>query len=458
MLRFPGRMLRRAILGLAISLVVTGAARAQATPVPVDAAWGAQLAHTLSGSIAGGRLWLAFLAAWLGGLLTAFTPCVYPLIPITVRYFGGMQKTARRRVVELALVYVLGMVVLYAALGTLFAASKIVFGTYLSSPYVGAAVVVLCVVMGFSILGTFTLQLPPSLNTRLAQVGGKSVGGALLMGLVSGLIAAPCTGPVLVVILAVIATSGELFYGFWLMTFFALGLGAPFLLLAVSAGNLQKVPTAGPWMELIKILLATAMFVVAVYYLHILTPSLSALLLDIPFGGLAGWMLIVAGLGAGALFVGLQGRPAEKLLKAGTVILLTAGVTVAMLGGRVTSTDPGVPGVVWMSSHDEAVARARAETRPMLVDFTAEWCLACKELERNTYTEEQVRAEATRFVSVKIDATDMTAEIEGLFSRYGILGLPAVVFVDSTGNILDTPRVSGFLPPDRFLALMRRVH
>jgi thioredoxin:protein disulfide reductase len=449
---------RRASLWALVLLLIPCVVWAQATPVPVDAAWGDELAHTLSGSIAGGRSWLAFLAAWLGGLLTAFTPCVYPLIPITVRYFGGMQKTGRGRVLELALIYVLGMVLLYAVLGTIFAAFKLVFGSYLSSPYVGAGVALLCVAMGLSILGTFTLQLPSSLSTRLSQLGGKSAGGALLMGLVSGLIAAPCTGPVLAVILAVIATSGEIFYGFWLMTCFAVGLGAPFLLLAISAGNLQKVPTAGPWMELIKILLAAAMFVVAAYYLNIVAPGLSHRLFDVRFGGLAGLVLIVAGLGAGALFMNLQGRKAEKVLKAGTVILLTAGAAVAMFGGQVTSTDPGVPGVAWMTSHDKALARARAENRPMMLDFTAEWCLACKELEQKTYTDERVRAEATRFVAVKLDATEMTPEIEALFAKYGILGLPAVVFVDSAGLTMDTPRVTGFVPADHFLTLMRQVH
>jgi thioredoxin:protein disulfide reductase len=438
--------------------VGAGTAWAQATDLPVDVAWGDRLATALSGSIAGGRDWPAFLAAWLGGLLTAFTPCVYPLIPITVRYFGGMRKTGRRRVVELALVYVLGMVLLYAVLGTVFASFKLVFGSYLSSPYLGGGVAVLCIAMGLSILGTFTLQLPTSLNTWLSQLGGKSLGGALLMGLVSGLIAAPCTGPVLAVILAVIATSGAVFYGFWLMTFFALGLGAPFLLLAVSAGGLQKVPTAGPWMELIKISLAAAMFVVAIYYLHVLLPGFSRFVFEIPFGGLGGLVLIVAGLGAAALFMNVQGRPVEKVLKAGTVLLLTTGVTIAMLGGQVTTTDPGVPGIAWLSSHDNALARARDGKRPMIIDFTAEWCLACKELERDTYTDERVRAEATRFVSVKLDATDLSPEMETLFARYGVLGLPAVIFVNSSGQVLDSPRVTGFVPADRFLPLMRQVH
>ncbi|MBI5510551.1 MAG: thioredoxin family protein [Deltaproteobacteria bacterium] len=446
------------LVAIALLALSTAAAAAEVTPVPVDPAIHERLASALAGSISAGSLWLALLAAWLGGLLTAFTPCVYPLIPITVRYFGGMRQTGRARVIELALIYVFGMVLLYAGLGTLFASFRIVFGSALSSGFVNVAVALLCVLMGLSILGTFSLQLPPALSTRLSQLGGKSAGGALVMGLVSGLIAAPCTGPVLAVILAVIATSGELFYGFLLMTAFGLGLGAPFLLLAISAGGLQRVPTAGPWMEMVKMILATAMFVVAVYYVHNIWGDFAALLADVPYGGLLGWLLIVGGLAAGALFLSLQGRPSERFAEAAAVLLLTVGVSVAAFGGRVTTTDPGVPGIAWAADHAAQAARARNERRPMVVDFTATWCVACQELERDTFIDQKVRAEATRFVAVRLDATELTPDIEELFERYGVLGLPTVAFVDSSGAILPTPRVTGFVPPDRFLALMRQVH
>ncbi len=438
-------------------LVGVAIAYAGSQSAVVEVPWDERLARTLTGSLSGGRQWVAGLAAFLGGLVTAFTPCVYPLIPITVRYFGGMNRASRRQVIGLAHTYVAGMVLLYAGLGTALAASGMLFGAALANPFVNFSIALLCVVMGVSILGAFTLQLPAEWNTRLSQVGGKSFGGALLMGLVSGLIAAPCTGPVTAVILAVAATSGKILTGFVLMTCFGIGLGTPFLILAVFAGELQKIPAAGPWMDLVKVLLSTAVFVVAAYFLRLAWPAFGASIKDVPYGGLLGLIFIVAGLGSGAFFLSLFGRPAEAYLKIGAVVLLTGGLVIGLFGSRVTTANPGVAGIEWASDHEVAWARARAENRPMIVDFTAEWCLACKELEHRTFVDERVRAEMGRFVTVRVDATELTPAIEALFSRYGVQGLPAVAFVDSKGAILMTPRVTGFMSAAQFVPILTKI-
>ncbi|MEZ4271309.1 MAG: cytochrome c biogenesis protein CcdA [Myxococcota bacterium] len=201
------------------------------------------LAGMLEGSLADGTLWLALGSAWLGGFLTALTPCVYPLIPVTVRYFGAMD-TSRSRVIVLATLYVLGMTLLYATLGTAFASANKVFGSFLSVGWVVISLAIFCAAMGASMLGAFTMALPASLNTKLSTLGGNSMGGAIAMGLVVGLIAAPCTGPVLSVLLTVVASSGRLVLGFGLMTCFGLGLGLPFLLLAIFSAAFRAFPPA----------------------------------------------------------------------------------------------------------------------------------------------------------------------------------------------------------------------
>jgi thiol:disulfide interchange protein DsbD len=422
-----------------------------------DSSWEQELASSLAGSIEGGSLWFALLAAWIGGVLTSFTPCVYPLIPITVRYFGAMRDTSRGRVVRLAAVYVGGMVVLYASIGTAFAATGTLFGSFLANPWVVGSLAVVCAAMGVSMLGLFSLQLPSGWSTRLSQVGGQSAGGAFGMGLVSGLIAAPCTGPVLLVILTLIAKTGAIFFGFWLMVAFGLGLGVPFLLLAVFSGSLQRLPSGGTWMELVKTVLATAMFVVAVYFIQLAWPGLRDIVHELPISGRGGWVLAAVGLALGILYLRSEPGLLRKVTHVATLVTLTVGLSVAWLGSETQTPAPGVAPIVWISRHDDGMAVARSAKKPVMIDFTADWCAACKELDRKTFVDAKVRAEATRFVAMKLDATEVDAEMEQLWLRYGVLGLPAVVFIDSTGTILEQPRVTGFVPPAQFVEVMSQV-
>lgn len=426
-------------------VLLVGLGRLSVAAAASEATLDERLASSLSVFLSGGQLPLALAVCGAAGLLTAFTPCVYPLVPITIRYFGTLESRHRR----LALMYVSGMVLLYATLGTAFAASGRVFGSFLASPWVVGGLALMCIAMGLSMLGAFTLQLPPALNTRLTQVGGRTPAGAFTMGLVSGLVAAPCTGPTLLVVLAVIASSGNILLGFTLMVAFGVGLGLPFLALALFSGNLSKIPSGGPWMEAIKGVLATAMFVVAVYFARLAVPAFGDALQALePISG-SFWVAgtVTAGLVIGAL--SLESR-VPALGKSVGVGLLTLGLS----AGLLTETAAGIR---WIERHDEGLRLAQTEARPVMIDFTAEWCQACKELDRKTYVDAAVQKEAQRFVNLKIDATTMDDEMNDLFEKYGVLGLPTVVFIDSEGKALDHPRVTGFVPPERFLTLMSTV-
>src|SRR5437660_1544519 len=212
----------------------------------------------------------AFLFALTAGLLTALTPCVYPMIPITISIFGA-RNTSRPRALVLATIYVAGIAVTFGTLGTTFALLGRAFGTFLANPWVVVPLALLFVAMAVSMFGAFELSLPQGLQQRLNRVGGRGLGGAFLMGLVGGIIAAPCTGPPLAGILAYVATTRDAVRGFGLMATYAGGIGIPFWAIA---GFSMSLPRSGRWMESVKSVLGIALLVAALYYLKNVVPAL----------------------------------------------------------------------------------------------------------------------------------------------------------------------------------------
>ena len=427
-------------------LTFTRVAHAADAAVPIAE----RIANLLGDLLSGEQRSFAIAVAWVGGVLTAFTPCVYPLYPITVRYFAGgkPEKSATGKVVSYAAVYVLGMTLLYAALGTSFAALGVVFGRALGSPWVTGTMALVAFAMAVSLLGVFSIQLPTSLSTKLGLLGSRTYRGALAMGLVSGLIAAPCTGPVLAVILTLIAKHGAVGFGFFLMVAFGFGVGSPLLVIAASAHHLSRLPKSGPWMSAVKALLASAMILVAAYFGALASKDVAHVLGKLPamvgqVAGLAGLLVF--------LLVVFRKVP-EAVGQVAAVAGLSLGLIVAALGGEHAAT-----AIVWTSSHEEGLTRAREGGKAVMIDFTAEWCTGCKELDAHTFPDPRVAAEAERFVAVKLDATEPDDAMNALFERYGVMGLPTVVFIGPDGKVLETPRVTGFTPPERFLALMQQV-
>src|SRR3954464_1852578 len=198
------------------------------------------------------------LFALTAGLLTALTPCVYPMIPITISIFGAKTGVSRGRALALATFYVAGIAFMFGALGTVFALLGKAFGTFLANPWVIVPLAVFFVLMGLSMFGAFELALPSGLQNRLSRVGGKGFGGAFLMGLVGGIIAAPCTGPPLAGILAYVATTRSVFLGGSLLFTYALGMGVLFFVIAAFA---VALPKSGGWMDAVKSIFGVVMLV-----------------------------------------------------------------------------------------------------------------------------------------------------------------------------------------------------
>src|SRR5882724_1596573 len=381
------------------------------------------------------------------GLLTALTPCVYPMIPITLAIFGA-KGVGRRRAASLASSYVAGIAVLFGALGTTFGLLGKAFGAYLGNPWVVGPLALFFVAMALSMFGAFELALPQGLQARLSRVGGRGFGGAFLMGLVAGLIAAPCTGPPLAGLLAYISTTHDAVFGFVLCAVYGLGVGLPFLLLAAFS---MSLPRSGAWMEAVKSVFGVVLLTAALYYLKNVAPPLERFTSrELRFAG-AMAALVLAGLSLGAVHLTFHGAPAERARKA-------AGVALAVLGlfglTNYVLTPKGAVELAWLRDEPAAVADARATGRPLLVDFMASWCLPCKELELKVFSRPDVAEALRRFTLLRVDLTheDDDPTLPLVKKKYGAETLPAIRLVAPDGALLG--KADEYMEPEAFLKLL----
>jgi len=402
-------------------------------------------------AIAHGPLW-AVLTAFVGGLLVSLTPCVYPMIAITVSVFGARTAKSRAHAAALSSVFVLGIAVMFTALGLGAALSGALFGSALSNRWVVCFVALVFFALSASMFGAFELALPAGLNSRLAGAGGIGFPGAFVLGLVSAIVAAPCTGPVLGGILIWIAASHRLVLGTGVMFTFALGLGVPFFLVGTFAVSLPK---SGAWMLGVKWLFGVVLAVVALYFLRTAVPPLQNV------GRAAARLpsLAVAMLAAGAVLAVLHVRSERrggriehsKPFKLASIPFAIAGAFALVAWSQQPRAE-----LHWLASEAEGRKLAQAERRPVIVDFGAEWCGACNELKAYTFSDPAVRSEGSRFVAINVDATnDDDPQTNQVKDRYGVVGLPTVVLLDSRGN--ERARFVEFVPPERFVEALRSV-
>jgi thiol:disulfide interchange protein DsbD len=397
-----------------------------------------------SGSYAS-ALGLIFLA----GMATSLTPCVYPMIAITVSVFGARASEGRRRAALLSSSFVLGIAALFTPLGLVAATTGGVFGSALSSPVVLVCLAGLFLVLAASMFGAFELDLPSSLKNRLAMVGGVGYRGAFAVGLASALIAAPCTGPVLGFLLTWVGATGNVAFGALALFVYALGLGLLFWLVGTFSVSLPK---SGQWLEWVKSVFGIVMIVAAVYYVRDLVPGLAALAERTPRALVFGVLCLGLGLALGAVHLSFHAPGPERARKAAGVAVAAVGL--AALVGYTQALPPGAH-LLWEADYESALARASRERKPVLVDFSASWCGACQELERHTFTDPRVVREGEHFVRVRIDLSpgQDSPEKRGILGRYDHRGLPLVVLHRPSGQAAS--RVTSFVEPDRFLELMR---
>jgi len=410
---------------------------------------------------------------FLGGILTSFTPCVYPLIPITVSFFASRGiaggRKSRVRVLLLSVVFVLGMATMYSLLGVLAAATGSVFGAVMANPVVIGVVALLFVAFAFSMFGAFEITLPVSLQTRLSTIGGAGgFTGVFAAGLVAGIVAAPCTGPVLGAVLTYVATTGDTPFGFVALFVFALGMGLLFVAIGTFSSSLMPKP--GPWLEKTKSVFGIVMLVMAVYFLRGIFPLFQTLGLSGLHGAAISLVLTLLGLLAGAVHLRFragfdrEGNPEapptiwERSRKTAGIILCVAGIYGIVLVATSASSKEAATanGVTWESDEASAVTRAIEQRKPVLIDAYADWCVACRELDAITFADPRVQRRLRSFVTVKLDFTATTPETQKLRQKYGIVGLPTVLVLDENGVEEKEKRLVGFEPPDKFLKRLDR--
>lgn len=424
----------------------------------------------LTGILAGGSIWLIVLTFFGGGLLLSLTPCVFPMIPILSSIIVGQgDKISRGRAFALSFVYVQGMALTYTVVGVIAGLTGANLQVVFQDPWVLTTFAMVFVLLALSMFGFYELQLPASLQARLVNASNRqrsgSYPGVATMGVLSALIVGPCVAPPLFGALAYISTTGDGVLGGTALYALSMGMGVPLLAVGVSAGTL--LPRAGAWMDAVKRVFGVMLLAVAVFFLERILPGWIVMLL---------WaaLLIVAAIYMGALDQ-LQAAASgwQRLWKGSGLVMLTYGVLL-MVGASSGNTDPLQPlgnlragvgagastqptklefqWVKGVKGLDDALRTAAAQGRPVMLDYYADWCISCKEMEKFTFANPGVMAALDNVMLLKTDVTANDAADQALMNRFKLFGPPTIQFFGPDGRERAGFRVVGFMNAERFKA------
>lgn len=398
---------------------------------------------------------LPFSALWalLIGIGIAFTPCVLPMYPlISGIVLGSKQRLSTGRALLLTFIYVQGMALTYTALGLVVAAAGLQFQAALQHPYVLIGLSVVFTLLALSMFGLFTLQLPSSLQTRLTLMSnrqqGGSAGGVFVMGAIAGLICSPCTTAPLSAILLYIAQSGNLWLGGGTLYLYALGMGLPLMLVTVFGNRL--LPKSGPWMAQVKTAFGFVILALPVFLLERIIGDT---------WGLRLWSLLGVAFFGWAFITSLQAT--RGWMRIVQIILLAAAlVSVRPLqdwafSTTVTQTQAHLDFKPVASVKELKQALAEAKGKPVILDLYADWCVACKEFEKYTFSHPQVKQELGDTVLLQANVTANNAQDVALLKHLQVLGLPTILFFDAQGQEHPQARVTGFMDAATFSAHLR---
>jgi thiol:disulfide interchange protein DsbD len=392
----------------------------------------------VGGTLASRGLPITLLAIFVLGLALNLTPCVYPLIPITIGYFSQQSGSSRGRRAALSTLYVLGIAITYSALGVFSALSGKLFGAWLQHPGVLVFFALLMLVMASSMFGLFEMQAPKFITNRSGGQAGLL--GALTMGLVIGIVAAPCVGPFVISLIALVSSLQSPMLGFLMFFVLAIGLGLPYLFLGIFSSGLTSIPRSGMWMIQVKKAMGFILIAMAFYFLR---PVI---------GDLAFQYGVAASLLIGAAFLFFSKTQGAHVWRVGiAVLLLVAGVAFAIPRTHATA-------VKWQKYDAKLLAQAREAGKPVVIDFYADWCLPCKELDEKTFTNPEVVDALDGFVRLKADLTAPDdATTQQLTKEYAVLGVPTIVFLGTDGKEIANARLTGFEPAGAFMKRIGQV-
>ena len=420
----------------------------QATPAPVPATVDPQEKPQPAAQLPFTALW-----ALLIGIGIAFTPCVLPMYPlISGIVLGSKQRLSTGRALLLTFIYVQGMALTYTALGLVVAAAGLQFQAALQHPYVLIGLAVIFTLLALSMFGLFTLQLPSSLQTRLTLMSNRQQGGApgsvFAMGAIAGLICSPCTTAPLSAILLYIAQSGNMWLGGGTLYLYALGMGLPLMLITVFGNRL--LPKSGPWMEHVKTAFGFVILALPVFLLERIVGD---------EWGVRLWSLLGVAFFGWAFITSLQAKHAWMRIVQ-IVLLAAALVCVRPLqdwafGAPHTQTQAHLNFTPVASVDALNQALEQAKGRPVMLDLYADWCVACKEFEKYTFSNPQVQQALGNTVLLQADVTANNAQDVALLKHLQVLGLPTILFFDAEGKEHPEARVTGFMDAATFSAHLR---
>jgi len=416
-----------------------------------------------------GGFWLVVASFFGFGLLLSFTPCVLPMVPMLSGVIvGGGRHITKTRGFLLAAAYVLGMAITYAVAGVAAGLSGAMLSAALQNPWVLGGFAAVFVALALAMFGVYELQLPVALQSRIAEASGRIAGGhaagVFVIGVLSALIVGPCVAPPLAGALLYISQSRDVVLGGTALFALALGMGAPLLAVGASTGAL--VPGAGPWMDTVKRFFGVLLLGVAIYLISPLIPVAVQML---------AWaaLLIVAAVHLRAIDpLPANAHGFHKFSKGLGVIALIAGVAylIGALSGsrdvlqplsglRLGAAEPAAATPFRRVANSvELDARIQAAAgRPVMLDFYADWCVSCKEMERFTFSDERVQARLREMELLQADVTANNAEHAALLKRFNLFGPPGIIFFDRNGREIQGLRVIGFQPADKFAAVLDQV-
>ncbi len=391
-------------------------------------------------------LWPVFWV-FLGGMALNLTPCVYPLIPVTISYFSARSidgRAGRGRIVATALLYVLGIALMNSMLGVFAALSGRLLGTVLENPLTLVLVAFVMITFALSMFGFWEFRLPTFITAAAAKSYAGYL-GSILMGLTLGVVAAPCIGPFVAGILVMVANSRDPVFGFWVFFSLSMGMGLPLFVLALLSGQLTRLPRSGEWMLWVRKVMGWVMIGAAAYFVSPIMP-------DALGNGLLAAVALAAGIHLGWIESSGARSAAFRWIKKGAGV---AGIGICC--ALIWYAMPG-EALKWTPFSDKALAEAKESGRPVIIDFYADWCSPCRHLDKLTFHDHSViDAAAKDFIALRVDLTRTDSEKAEILHRYNIQGVPTIVFLKPGGDERTDLRVMQILPPDQFLKRMNEL-
>ncbi|ENK3146642.1 protein-disulfide reductase DsbD [Vibrio alginolyticus] len=393
---------------------------------------------------------LLFLALGVG---LAFTPCVLPMYPILTSIVLGSGKLSQRRALGLSFVYVQGMALTYTLLGLVVASAGMQFQAAMQHPYVLIGLSVLFIALALSMFGLYSLQLPSNVQTWLNNLSNKQQGGSsagvFAMGAISGLVCSPCTTAPLSGALLYVAQSGDLLTGGIALYALAMGMGIPLILVAVFGNKL--LPKAGGWMDRVKTLFGFILLAAPIFLLERIMPEMWSTILWSALGIAAfGWLYHIKN----SLEFGGWKQSAVGIIAVLGLLASAQPVLNYWFGNSTTQTQQATVSfthIANVAELEEQLALAKAAGKPVMLDFYADWCVACKEFEKYTFHDPSVEAKLQDFVLLQADVTKNQVQDIELLKHMSVLGLPTIEFWDASGEHVSNARLTGFMQAEPFL-------